>query len=118
MIPRALGYSLRSAGGSMRSFLLCGVLIIGAGQARAALAQELPGKGLAQHPFLYCGEWQDRGHSEQVMKIIRNGNVEWTYSIPGREEYGDCTRMSNGNIVFSRRLGASEVTPDKKIVWN
>lgn len=26
--------------------------------------------------------------------------------------------LSNGNIVFSRRLGASEITPDKKIVWN
>jgi hypothetical protein len=26
--------------------------------------------------------------------------------------------LSNGNIVFSRQLGASEITPDKKIVWN
>jgi hypothetical protein len=26
--------------------------------------------------------------------------------------------LSNGNIVFSRRFGASEITPDKKIVWN
>jgi len=85
---------------------------------RAINPAPLPGKGLAQHPFLYCGEWQDRGKSEQVMKIIRNGKVEWTYAIPGREEFGDCTQISNGNIVFSRRLGASEVTPDKKIVWN
>jgi hypothetical protein len=44
--------------------------------------------------------------------------VVWTYSIPGKEELGDCTMLSNGNIVFSRRLGASEITPDKKIVWN
>jgi hypothetical protein len=26
--------------------------------------------------------------------------------------------LANGNIVFSRRFGASEITPDKKIVWN
>jgi hypothetical protein len=77
----------------------------------------LPGKGLAQHPFLYCGEWQDRGHSDQMMVIIRDGKVAWSYAIPGKEEYGDCSLLSNGNIVFSRRLSASEVTPDKRIVW-
>lgn len=78
----------------------------------------LPGKGMAQHPFLYCGEWQNRGKSEQVMHIVRDGTVVWTYAIPGHEEYGDCTQLSNGNIVFSRRLSASEVTPDKRIVWH
>jgi hypothetical protein len=52
------------------------------------------------------------------MKLVRDGNGVWAYSIPGKEEYGDCTRLSNGNIIFSRRLGASEVTPDKKIVWH
>jgi hypothetical protein len=78
----------------------------------------LPGKGLAQHPFLYCGEWQQRGKSDQTIYIVRDGKVTWSYSISGREELGDCTMLSNGNIVFSRRLGASEITPDKKIVWN
>ncbi len=79
---------------------------------------DLPGKGLAQHPFLYCGEWQQRGKSEQVMYLVRDGKIVWTYTIPGKEEYGDCTRLSNGNIIFSRRLSASEITPDKKIVWH
>ena len=78
----------------------------------------LPGSGLAQHPFLYCGEWQQRGHTEQTMYVVRGGKVVWTYAIPANEELGDCTMLSNGNIVFSRRLGASEVTPEKKIVWN
>lgn len=73
---------------------------------------------MAQHPFLYCGEWQERGRSEQAMHIIRDGKVAWSYSIPASEELGDCTMLSNGNIVFSRRQGASEITPDKKIVWN
>jgi hypothetical protein len=74
--------------------------------------------GLAQHPFLYCGEWQGRGKTDQTMYVVRGGKVVWTYSIPGREEFGDCTMLSNGNIVFSRRFGASEITPEKKIVWN
>jgi hypothetical protein len=26
--------------------------------------------------------------------------------------------LENGNILFSRQFGASEITPDKKIVWN
>jgi len=86
--------------------------------AATTSAAGLPGRGLAQHPFLYCGEWQERGKSEQTMYIVREGKVVWTYSIPGKEEYGDCTRLSNGNIIFSRRLSVSEITPDKKIVWH
>ena len=34
------------------------------------------------------------------------------------EELGDATMLSNGNIVFCRKVGASEVTPDKKIIWD
>jgi hypothetical protein len=29
------------------------------------------------------------------------------------QELGDATMLSNGNIVFCRKTGASEVTPDK-----
>src|SRR5580704_8913329 len=86
----------------------------------------LPGTGLAQHPFLYCGEF-DYVHPEQTMYLVRDGKVAWSYSIPTRmmvhgksqmAELGDCTRFSNGNILYSYRWGASIVTPDKKIVWN
>ena len=86
----------------------------------AALAAQptLPGKGLAQHDFLYCGEWQQRGQSEQTIFVVRGGKIAWTYSISAKEELGDCSMLSNGDIVFSRRTGASEVTPDKRIVWN
>jgi hypothetical protein len=86
----------------------------------------LPGTGLAQHPFLYCGEF-DYVHPEQTMYLVRDGKVAWSYSIPTRmmvhgksqmAELGDCTRFSNGNILYSYRWGASIVTPDKKIIWN
>ena len=78
----------------------------------------LPGRGLAQHPFLYCGEWQGRSVEQQTMYIVRDGKVAWSYTNPRKGELGDCTMLSNGNIVFSRQYGASEITPDKKIVWD
>ncbi len=78
----------------------------------------LPGNGLAQHPFLYCGEWQRRSISEQTMHIVRDGKIVWSYTNPQRGELGDCSVLENGNILFSRQFGASEITPDKKVVWN
>jgi len=78
----------------------------------------LPGRGLAQHPFLYCGEWQGRSLDNQTMYVVREGKVAWSYTNPHKGELGDCTMLSNGNIVFSRQFGASEITPDKKIVWD
>jgi hypothetical protein len=86
--------------------------------ASRATSTPLPGKGLAQHPFLYCGEWQNQSLQQQVMYLVRDGKVVWTYTNPKKGELGDCTMMSNSNIVFSRQYGASEVTPDKRIVWN
>ena len=78
----------------------------------------LPGNGLAQHPFLYCGEWQNRSIDKQTIHVVRNGAVVWSYTNPHRGELGDCTLLSNGNLLFSRQFGASEITPDKRIVWN
>ena len=78
----------------------------------------LPGKGLAQHSFLYCGEWQRRSTSDQTMYIVREGKIVWSYTNPLKGELDDCSMLSNGNILFARQFGASEVTPDKKIVWN
>ena len=86
----------------------------------------LPGNGLAQHPFLYCGEW-NYVNPEQTIWIVRDGKPAWSYSIPydyvfdGKkdfEELGDCTLLSNGNVVFSSRRGATIVTPDKKAIWH
>ncbi len=87
----------------------------------------LPGKGLTQHPFVYTGEWDHRGNRDQTIFVVRDGKVAWSYSIPIKatsgtnvtlQELGDATMLSNGNIVFCRKVGASEVTPDKKIIWN
>jgi hypothetical protein len=74
---------------------------------------DLPGKGLAQHDFLYCGEW-NHIQQQQTMWLIRDGKPVWSYSIPLNvvfnnkadiEELGDCTQLSNGNIVFFHATG-------------
>src|SRR5262252_4383702 len=59
----------------------------------------LPGRGMGQHPFLYCGEWQNRSTSQQVMYIVRDGQVDWSYTNPLKGELGDCTMLSNGHII-------------------
>jgi Mal s 1 allergenic protein-like len=91
---------------------------IGYGPSIVAKLPALPGRGLAQHSFLYCGEWQRRSISDQTMYIVRGGRVVWSYTNPHRGELGDCSMLANGNILFSRQFGASEITPDQQIVWN
>ena len=71
----------------------------------------LPGKGLAQHPMLYAGENYNK------MFLINDGEVLWTYSTGGGNEYDDIWMLSNGNILFSRMQYAAEVTPKKEVVW-
>jgi enterochelin esterase-like enzyme len=94
------------------------LLFAGQPQTPPGAEAALSGKGLAQHPFLYCGEWQNRSISNQLMYIVRNGKIAWSYLNPLKGELGDCSMLSNGNILFSRQFGASEVTPEQKIVWN
>jgi len=84
----------------------------------------LPGNGVAQHPFLYAGEWDTRKPLEQSMFLVRGGEVVWRYTMPlknengGIQEFDDATLLSNGNVLFSHMSGASEVSPDKKLVWD
>lgn len=84
----------------------------------------LPGRGLAQHPFLLTGEWDHRDDRDQTIYVVRGGKVVWSYAIPIKDatgtlqELGDATMLSNGNIVFCRKVGVSEITPDKKIIWD
>ena len=84
---------------------------------------DLPGRGLAQRPFLYAGEWDTRKATQSIF-IVRDGKITWQYTMPlkrpggGVQEFDDATRLSNGNVVFSRMSGAGEVAPDGHLVWN
>jgi hypothetical protein len=94
-------------GSAILLFLLAGVTL---GQ------DNLPGKGLAQHPFLYCGA--AKPGSPPTIYVLRDGKVEWTYPLSVRDQLEDCTMLSNGTIVFARGSGASIVRQDKKLIWN
>ena len=91
--------------------------LINSSNAQEAV-KKWPTTGLDKHPFLYAGEWQSSSLKNQKMFIVRKGKVVWEYTMPEEGEYGDATMLSNGNILFSRKSGASEITQDKKIVWN
>jgi hypothetical protein len=83
----------------------------------------LPGRGLAQHDFLYAGEWDTR-KTEQSMFLVRGGKIVWSYAIPlhpapkANQEFDDATLLPNGNILFSRMSGAGIVSPDRQLVWD
>ncbi|MEO7600085.1 MAG: hypothetical protein ABIV50_14205 [Opitutus sp.] len=112
-------------------WILGGVLAICSGALHAETPKTaagfapavLPGKGLAQHPFLYAGEWDHR-YPDQTMFVVRDGKVAWTYTIKLKDEAGqiqefsDATMLSNGNIAFARKTGAGIVTPQKTLIWN
>ena len=97
-----------------------------AGQTAPPAEQQaaLPGKGAAQHPFLYAGEWDLRKPLEQSIFVVRGGKVTWQYTMPLKtpadriQEFDDATLLSNGNIIFSRMSGAAEVSPQRQLVWN
>jgi outer membrane protein assembly factor BamB len=72
----------------------------------------LPGKGLAQHPMLYAGE----GYN--VLHVVNDGKVIWTYSTGKGGEIDDVWMMTNGHILFTRQHSVEEITPKKEVVWH
>lgn len=74
----------------------------------------LPGNGMARLDFLYAGESKTLN-----MYTIRNGKITWAYThkVP-TGEISDAVMLSNGNILFSHMHGITEITKNKKIVWN
>ncbi|MEA2709089.1 MAG: hypothetical protein QOF78_1690 [Phycisphaerales bacterium] len=91
--------------------------------ARGEPLAVLPGKGLAQHDFLYAGEWDTRNPTETIF-LVRGGKIVWTHEIPDKDannvlnEFGDVHMLSNGNVLYTRKTGATEIAPDKKVVWD
>lgn len=74
----------------------------------------IPGNGLAHFDFFYAGEAK-----VQNMFIVRGGKIEWVYTHPVLTgEISDAVMFSNGNILFAHQFGVTEITPEKKVVWN
>jgi hypothetical protein len=104
---------------------LAAALLLPLGFARFAVAQApaaaspavaplpLPGKGLAQHDFLYAGESKNRRAF-----IVRNGRVVWSYDDPaGRGEISDAVLLSNGNLLLAHQYAVELISPGKKVLW-
>ena len=79
---------------------------------------ELPGDGMNEHAFLYAGEWQNASFEHQRMFRVVGGRVTWTYELPEPGEFGQINTLANGNILFARLHGASEISPDGRRVWD
>ena len=85
-----------------------------AAENSTATAQVLPGKGLAQHDFMYAGESKQRRAF-----IIRKGKVVWSYVDPeGRGEISDAVLLSNGNLLLAHQYAVKLISPGKKVLWN
>ncbi len=74
--------------------------------------------GPSRHDFIYAGEWQNGGFANQRFFVFRGGKQVFTYTYPSQCEYGDIWMLSNGNIVYSYRWGAAEMTGTGTSVWN
>ncbi|MGA7723464.1 MAG: hypothetical protein WCA84_20030 [Ignavibacteriaceae bacterium] len=74
----------------------------------------LPGRGLAQHDFLYAGESGKR----QVF-IVKNGKIAWFYEdAAGKGEVSDAVLLSNGNVLIAHQFAIKLISPEKKVLWN
>ena len=52
------------------------------------------------------------------MSIVRGGKIVWSYTHSGQGEISDAVLESNGNILFAHQFGITEISSDKKVVWN
>jgi outer membrane protein assembly factor BamB len=73
----------------------------------------LPGNGLAEHDFFYAGEAK-----QERMFIVRKGEVVWSCTHPGKGEISDAVLLPNGNVLFAHQFGITEITTEKRVVWN
>ncbi len=83
------------------------------GVSPSVSAAQLPGRGLAEHDFMYAGESQERR-----IFVVRRGKVVWSYDDPaGKGEISDAVMLSNGNVLFAHQFGVTEMSPDQKVIW-
>jgi PQQ-like domain len=107
--------SLKSPRERLAPLLLAWTLLqfSGSGMAQTNAPAVLPGRGLAQHDFFYAGE-----SKAERMSIVRGGKIVWSYTHSGQGEISDAVLESNGNILFAHQFGITEISSDKKVVWN
>lgn len=89
-------------------------LIFGQSAASGAAHAAAPDASLARHDFFYAGEAK-----EGRLFIVRHGQVEWSYTYPGKGEISDATLLKFGHVLFSHQFGVTEIdTRHARIAWN
>ena len=87
-------------------------------------ATDLPGKGLAQHDFIYTGEFDTR-KKVQTISLVQGGKVTKTYTIPTTDpsngqlsEFSDMHRLSNGDVLYAYKTGWRKVDADGNLIYD
>ncbi|HEY3626235.1 MAG TPA: PQQ-binding-like beta-propeller repeat protein [Terracidiphilus sp.] len=91
-------------------------LLLTAAVALVPAAAQSPGPdtSLSRHNFFYAGE-----APEERMFIVRNGQVEWSYTHPAKGEISDATLLKFGHILFAHQYGVTELnTRHQRVAWN
>ena len=84
--------------------LLSAILFLGFAGAAPLLAADP-----IQHRFL-CSDYS----GGKVCIVGADGKIEWEFPAKTPQ---DCWMLPNGNVLFSHRSGAKEVTLQKEVVW-
>lgn len=84
----------------------------------------LPGRGIAEHDFVYTGEWDTRKPLATLF-FVRGGKVVRSYQIPTKDEtngqlseFSDFTVCSNGDVVFAYKTGWRKIDPENKTIYD
>lgn len=94
-----------------------------AAAAFAADAPPLPGRGLAQHDFLYTGEFDTR-KPVQTLSLVKGGKIVWQYTIPTNDanknlsEFSDVHMLKSGDVVFAYKTGWRKINQAKETLYD
>src|SRR5271154_969517 len=87
-------------------------------------AENLPGSGLAQHDFIFTGEFDTR-KKVATISLVQGGKVTKTYQIPTTDpatgqlsEFSDMHRLSNGDVLYAYKTGWRKVDADGNVIYD
>ena len=83
-----------------------------------------PDRSLARfNSFAYAGEWDTRNPDRQTLRIIKDGKVDFEYSLPlynkdkRIQEFDDVRVLPDGNVVFAAMSTLGIVNRKGELVW-
>jgi hypothetical protein len=91
---------------------------------RTLSPEVLPGKGLAEHDFIFTGEFDTR-KPVATISLVKGGKVVWQYQMPTKDEvngqlseFSDMHMLSNGDVVMAYKTGWRKVNPAKDVIYD